>query len=307
MMRESCGANDHPDSILFIQMYKLISTYSLIKPPKGCNVEGGEILESILQLKDIENKSERKEQWEGMIDTIIDKGSKTHFLGEASRLLLEHNYSMSETSEYAITYISGYCSRRASRFAKFSTDNTKRPVICYDCQSSLVLSENAEIPERHKLINLKTRGFLKHPSLDLFDLISILEVATLATIKDKDVNDDSIFQITEALDELCPIPFVGCKEHSPVLTKKVITFYLTMRMFFITKQYNKMHNRSREFTREKRKTAKLSEEKRKELNVVDKSKQKCCDVSNKTGFKRKRPRKRKSSVLQPKRKKKKVS
>ncbi|XP_071642320.1 uncharacterized protein [Temnothorax longispinosus] len=39
MMRHCCGSNEHPDSQLFIQMYKLVSTYSLVKPPKGCRGE----------------------------------------------------------------------------------------------------------------------------------------------------------------------------------------------------------------------------------------------------------------------------
>lgn len=118
-MRECCGSNDHPDSTLFIQMFKLLSTYSLIKPPKGCNVEGNEILVSLLNLKDILNIEERKEHWEAMVDTIVDRGSGSHLLGEASQIMFEHDYSISETSEYAVSYIAGYVSRKGVRFAKY--------------------------------------------------------------------------------------------------------------------------------------------------------------------------------------------
>lgn len=59
MMRYCC--NDHPDSQLFIQIYKLISTYSLVKSPKGCNVSSTEIMNVLLDIKDIPDIKERRE------------------------------------------------------------------------------------------------------------------------------------------------------------------------------------------------------------------------------------------------------
>ena len=78
MMRHCCGSNDHSDSALFILMYKLVSTYSLVKPPKGSNVSGGEILKVLIDIKDIKAVDERQEQWDAQIDTILDKGSNTY-------------------------------------------------------------------------------------------------------------------------------------------------------------------------------------------------------------------------------------
>ncbi|XP_074114729.1 uncharacterized protein LOC141537576 isoform X4 [Cotesia typhae] len=34
VMRYSCGGNDHPDPKMFAQVYRLASTFSLIRPPK---------------------------------------------------------------------------------------------------------------------------------------------------------------------------------------------------------------------------------------------------------------------------------
>ena len=50
---------------------------------------------------------------------------------------------------------------------------------------SLVLLSNDIIPERHKLIELKSRGGLKHPSLTLYNLICVLESATMVTKKNR--------------------------------------------------------------------------------------------------------------------------
>lgn len=65
MMRNCCGSNYHPDSQLFIQMYRLISTYSLVKSPKGCNVSSTEIMNVFLNIKGITDIKERQEQWIG--------------------------------------------------------------------------------------------------------------------------------------------------------------------------------------------------------------------------------------------------
>ena len=38
-----------PDPTVFLQLYRLIGIYSLIKPPKGRNVESTEIFNALLQ------------------------------------------------------------------------------------------------------------------------------------------------------------------------------------------------------------------------------------------------------------------
>jgi len=53
MIRSVCGSNDHPDAILFIQMFRLLTIYSLVKPPRGSNISGGEMLKTLLNIEDI--------------------------------------------------------------------------------------------------------------------------------------------------------------------------------------------------------------------------------------------------------------
>lgn len=173
MMRESCGANDHPDSSLFIQLYRLVSTYSLIQPMKGSNVSNTEVFEILLKIQDIKEESIRKDQLEAQLDTILDSGSNINGLIEAASLLQEHDYSESEASQYVNTYIAGYVARKAScRFSTFTVD--KKRVPCNECKKTLVLSKKDVIRERHKLIKLRTKGYLKYPSLNLCDMIDVL-------------------------------------------------------------------------------------------------------------------------------------
>lgn len=102
MMRNCCGSNDHPDSALFIQMYKLVSTNSLIKPPKGSNDSGGEIVDVLLSIKYIKNVYDRREQWDAQIDTILDKGLRTETLSDAAQIMEEHDYFQCSTSDYVL-------------------------------------------------------------------------------------------------------------------------------------------------------------------------------------------------------------
>lgn len=278
-MRECCGANDHPDSILFIQMYKLVSTYSLIKPPKGCNVEGSEILQTLVSLKDIKDNNNRHEQWEGIIDTIIDRGNGTDYLQESAQILFEHDYSLFEASEYALTYVTGYVSRKGSRFARFSVNN--KPSLCQACVDSLTLSKNDIIPEKHKLIEMKSKGYLKHPSVKLYDLISVLEISILQTIHEKGIEKNTLQKISETLETFSSINFVGCSKHEMLLTRRIVIFYLTIRMLFVCKEYNKIHNELKEKSREKRKAAKLSTKSSSSSEVqADTSRNNCCDSVN---------------------------
>ena len=234
-------------------MYRLISTYSLLKPPKGSNISGGEILDVLLNIKDITDADERWEQWTGQIDTIIDKVGNCDGLLHAATLLEDHDYFKCTTSEYVLTYISGFVARKTSRFILFGG---KSP--CEDCKSSLLLNPSEKIPESHKLIQLKSYGYLKHPSKDLFRLISLLEQATLTAIANKDLNAETLYEITNAVESLPSTPLIGCKEHAKSVTYRVITFYLTMRMYFLCKQANKNDSVEKEKTRENRKLAKLT-------------------------------------------------
>lgn len=145
MMRNCCGSNDHPDSQLFIQIYRLISMYSLVKPPKGCNVSTGELMNALINLKDIKDIKdikEREEQRIGQMDTILDRGRNTEMLAYAPSILNDHDSHICTTSDYILTYIAGYVARKGNRF--FKNIN----VICEECLKTLVLEPNDTIPER---------------------------------------------------------------------------------------------------------------------------------------------------------------
>lgn len=237
-------------------MYKLISTYSLIKPPKGSNVSGGEIIDVLLSIKDIKSVYDRREQWDAQIDTILDKGVHAETLSAATRLMEEHDYFQCSTSDYVLAYVAGFVARKATRFAKYTANG--KPFVCNECIASLERGKEDADSEAYKLIRMRTKGFLIEPSMILFNLINSLEQATLKAVNTSVINSDTIFEITKALEELAPLSLVGCETHCMLFTHRVITFFLTTRMFFIAKQANKNDCIEKERTREKRKLSKLS-------------------------------------------------
>jgi len=98
MIRGACGSDEHPDPILFIQVYRLLSFYSLVKPPEGSNVEGVEIFEMLLNrhgMTDAEAE-ENKNEWEEVLDTIIARGPNS---AEIHRAGDEHDYNVHEINE----------------------------------------------------------------------------------------------------------------------------------------------------------------------------------------------------------------
>lgn len=75
-MRQSCGPNTHPESRVFAQLFRLLSIYSLVKPIKGSNITGGEMLKTLLSLDDLKNKSimQRKKELDSKLDEIVLAG-----------------------------------------------------------------------------------------------------------------------------------------------------------------------------------------------------------------------------------------
>ncbi|XP_033224794.1 uncharacterized protein LOC117177866 [Belonocnema kinseyi] len=246
---------DHPDSSVFIQMFRLVSTYSLVKPAKGCNVTKGGMMDALLKLNDIADKKVRQLQWNKKIDHIMENEQGAPILESRPEILEQNNFYMNNSSAYAVAYVAGYVARQASeRFVKFL--NNGQPFVCQNCIATLNLALCETISNSHKLITIKTKGFLKYPSIQLCDLVGLLERTCVAVSQKQGVHSE--LNITNEIENLYPLPKVGCKDHKIQVTRSIVRFFLTFRMLSIAKQSNKRDNIEREKTKEKRKLAILS-------------------------------------------------
>lgn len=158
-MRNACGCNDHPDSRLFIQMYKLISTYSLVKPPRGSNIDSGEMLHVLLNINDVSKPEaqEKIEQFQRNIDDFIENQSISENV--FMNIRNEHNYSGSSSAEVILAYMAGYVARKSLRFTK-----------CLECRIKL---QSDQCYSRNAFINILSKGHLMYPSNDLYLLIEM--------------------------------------------------------------------------------------------------------------------------------------
>lgn len=248
MIRNACGSNSHPDPLKFSQMYRLLSVYSLVQPPRGSNITGGEVLETLLDKKDINEIDENTpmKTFMSKLDGIVEKGVNIdelqHFRTSADK---DHNYVMTQTGDFAIAYVSGYVVRRSETFT-----------TCHECLGTLQNATESPCPKRDLVIDLKSRGGLLHPSDLMFNLCSCLEQNIMTVVSSEAINRNILFEIVDML-ELVNVPKVGCAEHRHFLTARIIKFYLIMRMNFIANKYNDVHLLKREKTKLLQKQSKL--------------------------------------------------
>ena len=181
----------------------------------------------------------------------------------------EHNYDDCTSSDFALAHIAGYVSRKSGRYINYTGENNKQ-ITCENCMAALIFDSNTPTPECYELINMKTKGFLANSSVQLFNLINVLEKATLTALKKNKINADTVFDATAEIEKLSPPPFVGYKEHCQESTNRIMIFYVTMRMHFIVKQSNKNDNIERHQTKEKRKFAKLVKESKSQIVIQKK-------------------------------------
>lgn len=240
MMRSACGSNDHPDSRLFIQMFRLISTYSLVKPPKGSNIEGSDLLRSLLNVEEIVKSEENAIRLRNSLDSLMESG--IWFNNSDNDNVEEHNYNAMRTSNFVLSYVSGYVARKASRFSK--------------CEKCLQHIQSVEPQNGDQLIEILSRGFLIFPSVALRSLILTIESTVLEVLSTNQVHQETLFDILSKLEDKC-ISFVGCDEHKEQFTTSIIRFYIISRMHFICKQANRTDQNKKEKTRWLRKQSKL--------------------------------------------------
>ena len=75
-IRQQCGPNTTPDPHTFAQLYRLLSVYSLLSPPKNSNVGGAANLNALMSADDPIGKAndEKREEFEAILDQVLSNG-----------------------------------------------------------------------------------------------------------------------------------------------------------------------------------------------------------------------------------------
>lgn len=267
MMRRAGGSNDHPDPQYFAQLFRLLCCYSLIKPPKGSNVEGPDLLKTLMQTEEsLAAASKSRTEWLQKIDDMLEKQVRDDETSSGPSGLdhdyvvplsvevtswkdsvHDHPYDVTRTSAEVQCYIAGYVVRKMMKKLK-----------CHECINSLKSHEISVNDSTHAFINLVERfGGLIRPSDPLLRLTECLESTVLDVVGKFGIHVDTIHTILQRASEIPTLPMVGCAHHSTDCTKKIIDFYIVMRASFLVKSYNANQNESRVKTKRLRKNAKL--------------------------------------------------
>jgi hypothetical protein len=107
------GANDHPSSPTFLQIYKLLTTYAILKPPKygNCTIEKDNPGENLIKISDIKtiyasNDLSAFEKLKNRLDNCIQQG-EWEFTD-----VCEHDYSLAPVIDCLKYYLVGYLSHQ---------------------------------------------------------------------------------------------------------------------------------------------------------------------------------------------------
>lgn len=191
-----------------------------MKPPKGSNVQGVELLESLI-CTSVDKASDNydyawRDDLHNIIEQQIEKNSAAK-VGEPnsadamnySLLEAEHDYDVAVTPEHVQAYYSGFLAQRKAS-------------NCDDCIKSM--QSETSSGTRDRLIDSRNRGSLAYPSQNLFDLLSFLELAILETIGIRGFNSILLHEVIARIDAVPFLPMVGCKKHCKKQTSAVIEY-----------------------------------------------------------------------------------
>ncbi|KAK3909572.1 Transposable element P transposase [Frankliniella fusca] len=248
-IRGACGANNHPDPLMFINVYRLLMTYSLIKPPRGSNVTGSEMLQALLDLKDLEGDryKENVEILHKKIDDYLDGDVVANELFED----MDHQDAlMAPIDPYALTVFGGYISRKMRK--------VKPAKDCLTCSLEVCAADSTPFEDRETLLQMRSRGGLLRPSSKLYNLLTKLEESVLRVSAKCSLHASFLFTV---LDDLLAskedsVAMIGCEQHQRGLTTAIIAHYLNCRMHFVCAEADRAvqesHRRNRDLAKRAR-------------------------------------------------------
>ncbi|KAK3919871.1 Transposable element P transposase [Frankliniella fusca] len=246
LMRQSCGRNTHPEPRVFAQLFRLLSIYSLVKPIRGSNITGGDMVTTLLNLEDLRKKpkAERHKALSDKLDEII-LGENLEDIPEVLDHV-DHAYLNETVDEFALRYVSGFMARHAKKYAN----------NCSDCLESLQ-KPATERNDLDLLITHKSRGGLIYPSDKLVNLVGILEKKVIDVSLNNELEENILFVVLDALSSV-RVGKVGCLLHEDDLTKCIMKSYLIMRMHFVSRRWNEKTREQRDKQKGLRKQAHLT-------------------------------------------------
>lgn len=147
-----------------------------------------------------------------------------------------------ETIDCILYYLTGFICKKLYNSTK-----------CLECRKDLYHKvERTENTPASKLTNLKSRGWLNHPNIYMFNIFIEVEKKLMLHIRSVDVFDETIEDFFSSNSII--FPSFPCELHKQDIISRAIFFYITMRV----KQFYKQESQKiKKASSEKRKQSKL--------------------------------------------------
>ncbi|KAE8739250.1 hypothetical protein FOCC_FOCC015248 [Frankliniella occidentalis] len=249
IVRSFCGPDSHPTPMKFAQIHRLLSIYSLVQPPPGSNVSGVKNVQTLLTAEDLigQSEAERKEKINEILDEVVTNGEALEALPLAHQL--DHSYQpqAKEMDSQIVTFMAGFTSFRKQKVAGG----------CTDCILTFTQFREEAGPDHDFTKTKEIYDGYTYASDEMVRLIKAAEKAVQESTHNHDIHEDMFITTLKYL-KIEPGSMVGCINHMEEVTKKIVMFYLTMRMFFIAERKNKESEKARLLKKEYTKAAKLT-------------------------------------------------
>lgn len=247
MIRQVGRDNDHPSLPTFLQLYRLLSIYKLIKPPKFGNCTPDDLKDNrppinMDDLKNIFTQSNPDppalQKLKDVLDSLVqyDDWEDEEILAECY-----DGMQISELQDMIIYSASGYLCRKFLRSEK-----------CEVCRKAFLTTLDTSKLAVAELVNDKTKGFLLYCNLHLYHLFRMTEVFFSENVSSSDCYEKTITDVLQNVQ----LSF-RCNQHKNDVIANSLHYYILMRM----RQYEREQNRSfKKKSRTKKKEAKLQSE-----------------------------------------------
>ncbi|KAL4107299.1 hypothetical protein QTP88_017666 [Uroleucon formosanum] len=120
-VQQASGSNHHQSMPTFLQLYKLLSIYSLLQPPKSgnCQVLDDSLQNHIITISEIKNVLLNSEKQSNMVETLKIKVDK--IIEEENWEFVDvvkHDYVKAEIVDCLIYYLTGYLCKQLTYYTK---------------------------------------------------------------------------------------------------------------------------------------------------------------------------------------------
>ena len=251
LIRNAAGCEDHPTTSMFLQLYKLLSVYSVVRLPKrrvqraGRDDTNDDRRVLAIPLPAVQQQTKRCKTV-AVASECLDSLSAFAADDDLDRDLDPDCIPPAPTGsakDNIVYYVAGFVVRRC-----------KKLVTCTACLEHLTSVANSE--SYAALINIKLRGALHWPSNALFTALLDVE-NTVAMYLNSSLTPFMFSTIMEeSLPAMLPLRAVLCGAHASALTAEILVYYISTRLHWHAKTVNR-DLASRKMTKQNRKKSKL--------------------------------------------------